>query len=308
MELPIDKVTDNVYDKIKDIGPFGEGFESPVFFAKRLKVESDRKTDKNHHIMVLSDENDTRIPAVKWFGDDYSYAGKLINITYRINKNNYKDTSTLQLNLDYILENNEDSICSFSGRFWEGRTSDIREILEKHNNALVFYEGLGVRCPIPDTVDRYNLKKTETLIFLTPPASTNIFREVISLASPDNIIVNFSAPADYSFSGFLKNLMGLIKYIINKQNSKTNVELLASKLCSEEALVFAGLKYLKILGKINYFVYSDNRIICFSTEIKTSKENIKNIERGLKNALMEKEAYRDFIMKLPIEQFIEYLK
>ena len=66
MELKIERVTDELYARIESAGPYGEGFEAPQFYTREIRVVSDRKTE-NHHIMVLEDQSQNRISAVKWF-------------------------------------------------------------------------------------------------------------------------------------------------------------------------------------------------------------------------------------------------
>jgi single-stranded-DNA-specific exonuclease len=113
---------------------------------------------------------------------------------------------------------------------------------------------------------------------------------------------------DYSFKGFIQNLMGIIKHFMNKRLPFYNIEDFVTKLCVEDTLLIAGLKYLKAVGKINYYLDIEEGRIVFKEEKAIDKYNLKIFEVSLKNALLEKEAYREFILKLRIEDFKKYLQ
>ena len=87
LELEIDSITMEFYERLLTAGPYGEGFEAPLFVSYGLN-ERDRKTEKNHHIMIEG-KNNTRVSAVKWFGEDIA-SGKVFDVIYKISKNTYR--------------------------------------------------------------------------------------------------------------------------------------------------------------------------------------------------------------------------
>ncbi|HOA97339.1 MAG TPA: single-stranded-DNA-specific exonuclease RecJ, partial [Acetivibrio saccincola] len=83
----------------------------------------------------------------------------------------------------------------------------------------------------------------------------------------------------------------------------------SQKLCVEEGIIKASLKYLKAKGFINYILSEDHsKVFIFQGSGKERKTNIAFLEKSLKNALMEKNAYKEFILKMDKEKFKEYLK
>ncbi|MCX8130462.1 MAG: single-stranded-DNA-specific exonuclease RecJ [Clostridia bacterium] len=317
-ELDLGEINEELNNRLISAGPYGEGFEPPFFATRNVTVVSDRKTEKNHHIMVLAGENGIRIPAVKWFGENKSLQDKKFDIAYKVGVNTYRGNSEIQLTLDSLLETEGNPVKAFSGRFIEGRGFSLAELLKKHKNSLIFFEGLRANCPVRNTVTRYNIHKTDNLILLSTPASTIILREAISLANPENVIISFLYNPDYSMKGFLVNLLGVIKYLINNESGKSNFESLSSKLCVEEGIIKAALKYLKSLGKVEYSVNLGEEALQFympddnrtGIDMKTSgfDKSPKKYESNLKEALAEKSSYQQFLLKLEIEKFNEYLK
>ena len=308
MELEVDSITDELYERLQTAGPYGEGFEAPVFVSYGLKVLSDRKTEKNHHIMVLEGKNNTRISAVKWFGDEKSLQGKVFDVTYKISKNTYKGNSSIQLTLGHTGEADGDVQRVFSGKIMDERGIDIKGLTEKYGQALFFYEGLSSTCPMTIAVDRFGIIKADNLVFLSPPANTEIFREVIALSNPQNIVINFGVLSDYSFKGFVMNLLGLIKHIVSQDKGMCYIEAVSIKLGVEESVIKSGLRFLKAAGKINYLLSEDDRRVFLLKGDGVPCNEIVSAEKRLKNALLEKLAYQQFVLKTEVDKFREYLK
>lgn len=307
MELGVEKADEGLYNRLCSAGPYGEGFEAPVFVARGISVVSDRKTEKDHHFMVLAGGNNVRVSAVKWFGGEINLQGKVFDMTYRIGWNTYRGNSELQLTVGYVVEAGGRAKTAFEGRFIDGRKMALDSILGTYTDALVFYEGLTGACPVKNTVDRHGVGRAKNLVFLSTPVNTPTFREVISLANPENVILNFSVLPDYSFKGFVMNLLGLIKFIVNNQAGRTQVEALATRLCVEENILRAALKYLRARGMVEYSLDEDNGLLLCKSD-RTPDAGLHTAEKNLRDALEEKHAYRQFILGLEAERFGEYLK
>ncbi|HPU41933.1 MAG TPA: single-stranded-DNA-specific exonuclease RecJ, partial [Acetivibrio clariflavus] len=225
-----------------------------------------------------------------------------------IGKNTYKGKSNLQLTLAYVIESEGEVPKVFNGKIIDERGRDINLLVEKYRQALFFYEGLTSKCPLPFAVDRFDLKETENLVLLSTPSNTEVFREIIALSNPRNIILNFSVLPDYSFKGFVTNLLGLIKYIVSKEKGMAYIESIAIKLGVEESIVKSGLKFLKAAGKIDYILSEDEVMVFLSKGSGMTDNSMFLAEKRLRNALMEKNAYQQFILKTEPENFREYLK
>lgn len=308
MELEVDSINEELYERLLLAGPYGEGFEAPMFAAYNVKVLTDRKTEKNHHIMILEGKNNKRISAVKWFGEDKSLQGKVFDIIYKINKNTYKGNSNIQLNIVNSIENDGEVRAVFKGKIIDERNCQVELLVDKYKNGLFFYEGLKALCPIDNPTDRFGIQQTHTLIFLSPPSNTSIFREVVALSNPETIVINFSYLPDYSFNGFLMNLMGIIKHIVNHEKGMGIIEEISIKLGVEESIVRTALRFLKAYGKINYLLSEDDRRVFILKGDGSKTVEVAMAEKRLKNALMEKLAYQQFILKMEKDMFLEFLK
>jgi len=308
MELGLGDASEELLARLERAGPYGEGFEQPLFLSRNITVVSDRKTAKNHHIMVLAGQNGERVPAVKWFGGDESLQDKVFDVVYKLGINTYRGKNELQLTVGYLSEISGKPVEVFKGILIDARMYNVNDILSNFRDAVIFYEGLASKCPVEETFDRYNISTAENLVFLSTPAGTGIFREVVSRVNPENIIINFSASPDYSFNGFMLSLMGILKYVANNENGRTRMEYLSSRLCVEEGIVRAALKYIKELGMIELFIDNESNAIFIGMCKKNQGSELVSMEKNLRAALLEKSAYQQFIMKLDIARFKEYLK
>ncbi|PNT92686.1 single-stranded-DNA-specific exonuclease RecJ [Clostridium thermosuccinogenes] len=310
MELTLDNIDEELYGRILKAGPYGEGFEAPCFITRGATVASDRKTAKRHHIMVLADGHGNRLPAVKWFGEDEDLSGKLFDIVYKIGRNTYRGNDEIQLTISHLLPVEGTPEAVFEGEFIDGRGMDIKTLLKDFEEAVFFYEGLRLKCPVDNIVDRYDLrtsKKVETLVFLSTPVNASVFREVIALARPRKVVLSFAVTQDYTFKGFMTNLMGLVKHIINKQGGRSSLEQLALMLCVEDNIMRAALKYLRTIAPVEFLENSEDEIYIYGVKERSTANNIA-VEKNIKNALMEKNAYQQFLMKLDVKSFGQYLK
>ncbi len=269
---------------------------------------SDRITEKKHHIMVLEDQKGKRIPAVKWFGEDESFEGRIFDIVCRLSRNNYSKDAGIQLTLGYMIETFGEFRDLFEGEIADERNTSVESLLKRYPEAQIFYEGLQAACPIENTVDRFLVRNCDELIFLSTPSNTDIFREVIALANPQKVIINFGILPNYTFKGFVLNLLGLIKHIIKNRDGRAYVDELSMKLCVEESIVKAGLKYLGSSGMLNYTLSEDEEKVYLSEGKGVSDSRAFMAKKNLADALAEKNAYQQFILKMEIDKFKEYLK
>ncbi len=307
-ELSFDDIDEDFYERLKKAGPYGEGFEAPLFLTRSVSILNDRITPKNHHIMVVSDINDVRMAAVKWFGGSDSFKGKVCDIVYKIGLNSYKNNTSLQLTIEHIVETDGRIRIAFEGIIEDCRNLDGREAAGIYENSIVFYEGISEKCPVDGAMTRMQLKKADNLVFLSVPVNSNVFREAVYMVNPKRVILNFSVLSDYTFKGFLTLLFGILKKSTSTGEGYLELYELSMLLGVEEEIVRAALKYLKAAGKIDYIYEPDDIAVTVWRKNGTPSSDISMYEKKLANALLEKNAYQSFIKSLECHMFKEYLK
>ncbi|HEY9061176.1 MAG TPA: single-stranded-DNA-specific exonuclease RecJ [Pseudobacteroides sp.] len=307
-ELSFDDIDEIFYERLKKAGPYGEGFEAPLFITRNVSILNDRVTAKNHHIMVVSDIDDIRLTAVKWFGGSDSFKGKVCDIVYKVGLNSYKNNTSLQLTIEHIVETDGRIRKAFEGMIEDARDLEPREAAEIYENSIVFYEGAVDKCPIEGSRNRMQLKKADNLVFLSIPVNSNVFREAVYLVNPKRVILNFSILSDYSLKGFVLELFGILKRSTAAGEGLFELYDLALLLGVEEEIVIAALKYLRAAGKIDFIHEVDESTVTVWRKNFVPSPDITVCEKRLTNALLEKNAYQSFIKNLECNMFKEYLK
>jgi len=302
----IKTVNGEFYARIRKAGPYGEGFRTPVFLTRQVTVVSDRITSSNHHIMVLSDVQNNRIPAVRWHGGNESYQGKILDIPYTVNVNTYRGSGEIRLNLIEIIPSRGTPAKVFSGKITDKRGTSPQELAKDYGLAQFFYEGLKKHCRLENVKRRDEITHSEQLVFLSPPVNSDVFREVVALANPEEVVLGFSILPDYSFEGFIRNLLGVLKHIRQKHGGYTSMEYIASLLCVEQPLVATALNFLEYAGKIGMEVLDNERIYIEPRNDKASSK-MQVYKKRLTDALLEKASYLKFIQNVDTDKFYSYL-
>ena len=300
-------VNGEFYARIRKAGPYGEGFRTPVFLTRQVTVVSDRITSSNHHIMVLSDVQNNRIPAVRWHGGNESYQGKILDIPYTVNVNTYRGSGEIRLNLIEIIPSRGTPAKVFSGKITDKRGTSPQELAKDYGLAQFFYEGLKKHCRLENVKRRDEITHSEQLVFLSPPVNSDVFREVVALANPEEVVLGFSILPDYSFEGFIRNLLGVLKHIRQKHGGYTSMEYIASLLCVEQPLVATALNFPEYAGKIGMEVLDNERIYIEPRNDKASSK-MQVYKKRLTDALLEKASYLKFIQNVDTDKFYSYLK
>jgi single-stranded-DNA-specific exonuclease len=307
-ELSFDDINGDFYDRLKKAGPYGEGFEAPLFLTRNVSILNDRVTAKNHHILVVSDIDDVRLNAVKWFGTSDSLKEKVCDIVYKVGLNSYKGNISLQLTIEHLVETDGRIRKAFEGIIEDARDLGGQEAAEIYDNSIVFYEGIAERCPVEVTRNRLQLTKADNLVLLSIPVNSNVLREAVYLVNPKRVILNFSVISDYSLKGFIMELFGILKKSTTTGEGTFELYELAMLLGVEEEIVITALKYLKAAGKIDFIHEADESSVTIWRKNDVSSCDISVYEKKLKNALLEKNAQMSFIKSLECDIFKEYLK
>lgn len=307
--LQLSQINKDTYSRISLLAPYGEGFEPPIFVSRGIKVINDRITDKGHHFLVLSDYNNYTVPAVKWSGGHNSYKDSIYDIAYNIYSSPDNATEhgyTLKISVNNMTELEHSSKTDselFKTNIIDARLHTIDSILKSHPKAEIFFEGIGSHNLSYKTQTRDTLHNTETLVLLSVPVNIEIFKEIISIAKPQNLLVNFTKSMDYTFKNFISNTLGVIKHILNKKNGMASMQYLEQLLCAEENILKTSFTYLRNYGKIEFEIdYQSNIVFFQKPNYNPGAANIQQIENQLKNALQDKNAYIRYMQNIDIDK------
>ena len=102
-ELYIDEIGWELYRAIEKFEPFGYGNPRPKFVSRNLEIVSIYYLglEKKHRIISFR-KGENIIEGIEFFFKSTFHPGDKVNIVYKINENNFKGRSILQLNIEKI--------------------------------------------------------------------------------------------------------------------------------------------------------------------------------------------------------------
>ncbi len=153
----------------------------------------------------------------------------------------------------------------------------------------------GVSLPRP-ALARNELKPAETLVIWTAPPGQDIYRQAIAQVRPRQIIlVGQPSPLDNG-SAFIMQLMGLVKYAVQRQEGEVDLEGLAAALGHRRATVRLGINRLAALGKLSIYV-DEGDLLVLRADSRPPRPEAAAVETLLQTALAETAAYRSFFRR-----------
>lgn len=138
MEIFTNEINIDSYEQVKKLEPFGTSTNAePIFVCRDMIIKNIKKIGKNEpkeHISLTltSKDSNIQIKAVGFFIASYFdllYEGDKIDISFKLNKNEYMGTSTIQMMIDDIffdirkddtfvkLKNEENNIDSYISKY-----------------------------------------------------------------------------------------------------------------------------------------------------------------------------------------------
>lgn len=141
----------------------------------------------------------------------------------------------------------------------QNKTDILAKATEKitiKNDLVIFAESAQAVQPYV-FAHRNAIKSAKHLIIWQFPPTLEIFQDIIAKADPEKIYLIGTPEANNNFdqpSTFLKRLYGLVKFAIAKREGQIEGELLTCLMGSSKLAVALGLKVLKSVHKIDWYV------------------------------------------------------
>ena len=115
-EIPKTMLTPDLYETAARLAPYGEAHPPLQFFTEELAVDSCDVVGKREqvHLKMILNTGTYRFPAMLWngvelYGERFR-AGERVDVVYRIQKNTYMNTETIQLIITDIARTGERTV------------------------------------------------------------------------------------------------------------------------------------------------------------------------------------------------------
>lgn len=294
MELKLSEIDEYLWNSIRSLAPFGEGFERPVFISKKVKISVNAPIKDIGRRLVFQNGQEI-CNGVFWREAGYEETPEDCEIIYNVNQNVFKSKKELRLNIISIINKEKDTEIEFKPE--SIKIVDLRDTPEKFKDYLglkssqVFYEGTDKELR-QQGKNRFEITEANTLVMYSIPPSLEVFRSIIQKAKPQEVAVIFADKA-ITKEEFLKKALGLIKFVISKKEGTTSYAELKSLLGQSYECIDLLLKYFEVSGVIQYESVEDNLVIK-----EGSGKSTKDSERYKKAVCIlvnEAEAFRKYV-------------
>lgn len=262
MELKLSEIDDFLWNSIRSLAPFGEGFGRPVFISKKVKIALNAPIRDIGRRLVFQNGQDI-CNGVFWREADYEETPENCEIIYSVNQNVFRSKKELRLNIISIINEEKDSEIEFKPE--SIKIVDLRDKSEKFKeylalkNSQIFYEGTDKDLR-QSGKSRFEITEANTLVMYSIPPTLEVLRSIIHKAKPQEVVLIFVEEI-ISQQEFFKKASGLIKFIISKKEGLTSFAELKSLLGQSYECIELLLKYFEASGAIQYESVEDNLVI-----------------------------------------------
>lgn len=292
INLNIKDINEGILELISKLEPYGEAFDSPIFCSKDVNIISDAIKGAGHHFMVIEDKDSSHINAVKWNSGMDSFQRQHADLLYTIYKDTFNGNNEIKLKIDQIADYFDESQTQVE--YIKRIGTSIEEVLGEFKGAEIFYEGPASYKPNLPTRTLEAIKETEKIILYSVPRNKERLKQLIKKTNANIIVENYNYVPQYSLEQFMKMFLGNVKYLINNKEGMTTISEMSKMLNIDEDFLLVFCEYMTKKGYIE-FAKSDTTII-FN---KGNKKEVidKKLEEVVKRYLLDKEAYKDFILR-----------
>lgn len=300
-ELPLRAVTLQLAQDIARLAPFGNGNPPLTFASRGLHLAQARALGRSaeHLELLVEDETGETRRALWWNAGDKRLPSGHFDLAYTLRISRFRgepeaqievlDLLPLEEEIDITAEPPRHEILDLRGA--PDPLAVLNDLVAQYPDALIWREGTA--SGTPTGVNRYSLRPADTLIIWTIPPGGEEWRAALEIVQP-RLIVLIGAEGDEVFAeAVLKQLIGLIKYVVKARGGQTTLADLAAALALPETAAWAALQVLASGGQI--MVSRDGGTVHITLNESGEPRMLDpKRERELRLLLDEVNAYRQF--------------
>ncbi|MFQ3647168.1 MAG: single-stranded-DNA-specific exonuclease RecJ [Aggregatilineales bacterium] len=242
--LALHEATLELADQLNVLAPFGNGNPPLRFLTTGLTVVKERQLGKTRdHLEITVSDGHTEQRVKWWSVGDAPLPDARFDLTYSLRANVFRGKR--EALLEWISATPSDDALAASRqptyRVIDRRREapSLADVLALYPRALLWAEGLTA----PEAVSRLQLDSTGTLIVAAPPPSNRVWQAALSAARPETLVLLGHTPPFDSAEALLRQLMGMLKYALNR-DGRAPVDRLAARTGHTEATIHAALAWI----------------------------------------------------------------
>ncbi len=183
----------------------------------------------------------------------------------------------------------------------ENKLDILAKATEKIKDDLIIFAESAVAVEKCTFTSRAGIKKTKHLLMWQFPPTLELFQEIVAKTDAEKIYLIGNAEANFDNpSNFLKRLYGLAKFAVAKRDGQIEGELLTCLMGSSKMAVALGLKVLKSVHKIDWYVEDGIIFLDLLEEAPCAMEEMPEYVQ-LKNCLNQISNFRNWCAESSIK-------
>lgn len=296
LELFPEEINQDLYNAIRGLAPFGEGFPEPVFITRCLEVIDD--SYQNFHRLIIGLDG-KRLHALWWNGPRKKLEPGYYDVLYTVNMDRYRDI--ISLTIENIEKSMETARPKIVPELIDMKDKPIEEVLKMEGS---FYCE-GTANAREETCTRYTLPQSERLIILSAPPSPGILRDIVLISNPKEVILSFAADSILRPDDVLKKIMGAVKYAEDRGRI-VDIQYLSSRIGITEMAALNGLMLLNSMGLIE--LEEINKLKYYVVTKNDKKKEDKQLKKRFIDLIGEMNSFMAWLKKAGIDEIKDLIK
>ncbi len=292
LELSCSEITLDLVEELNRLAPCGQGNPRPLLYCTGLAVK-DVRAAATGHILSLGDRGKV-FSAGLWNQVDVPDVASSVGAAFTLTESQYRGERSVWATIEaWWPEADQPRVKDGALNFVDCRGQGWEQVIEKHPQGMFFREGAGwLDCP---GATRMGISANKTLVLLTAPASPGIFRQVLTASGPETVVLAW----DPGKENFLEDLLGVVKFVLNKEGGCVELSLLAAALGHCEDTVVAGLELLETSRLVDVQI-SEGKLVL--QRLDGNKLVQGREARRLRRLLEETTAYRRWLQAVAVKE------
>lgn len=317
-ELEPADITENLLKDMARLEPFGAANPRPVFAVNGFKLVQKRLMGSNNeHLRLTVEKGGQNYTAIRWsLGDIELNAGDTLDIAFSPQLNTFNGNTTIQLIIkdihsDCFTQKSKPEIITYDNRRKTDIAAKVNDYLKTSMlNFCVFAENHHLTEALKQypeiykrIVNRFNVKKSDGIMFFDYPPAQDIMSEVTEKVKPKRIHYMYYDLDKTQDIDYVKTLSGMIKYVCSAKDGIFNLGSSACFLGITTDMVEILLELFEDCGSIRITEREPEHFrILYIKPLSETKLKSSELFETFKNSLNETNKLRKYYLECDINE------
>jgi len=308
--LPLSDLNLSLTRDFARLAPFGPGNPGLVFASRAHEIlETKAFGTANEHLrLAVLDREGNKNELIRWRGAGFLIPQGQLDIAFSARVNHFRGQDRLQL--EWVDSRpHEAPEPTLAGQIqtlelvdWRWDINPDQRLAELEPAAQLEIWREGRRDSVIDGKTRSALSASPRLVVWTAPPDRRTLLQVVDMVSPRMLIFVGRDPGTDDFKSFVRQLAGMVKYVLRSKGGVFHVAAAAEGLSSLTSTVRAGIGYLSARGLVE--VDRTSAEVLYLHDGAGEAAELAGPAGELRTLLLEQAAFRAYVRKCDLYKLI----